>query len=46
MKYDVRGYRNLLMNYKKFFLCLMADVLAVLNTLLLALQKQGILINT
>ena len=41
---EVRGYRNLLMNHKVlFFICLMADMLKLLNTLSLALQKQGAL---
>ena len=42
---DIRGFRNLLMNYKMIFIiCLMEDILAILNTLSLALQKQGILL--
>ena len=42
---EARGVRNLLINNKMiFFICLMSDVLAVLNTLSLGMQKQGILL--
>ena len=42
---EVRGYRNLLMDHKVlFFICLMAGILKLLNTLSLALQKQGALL--
>ena len=38
---DIRGYRNMLMEHHIVFcLCLMTDILAVMNTLSLALQKQ------
>ena len=41
----VRGHRNLLMDHKAlFFICLMADILKLLNTLSLALQTQGALL--
>ena len=39
---DIRGYRNMLMEHRIVFcLCLMTDILAVMNTLSLVLQKQG-----
>ena len=42
---DIRGYRNMLMSHKLLFcICLMTDILAILNTLSLALQKQGVLL--
>ena len=42
---DIRGYRNMLMSRKLLFcICLMTDVLTILNTLSLALQKQGVLL--
>ena len=42
---EVRGYRNLLMDHKVlFFICLMVDILKLLNTLSLSLQKQGALL--
>ena len=42
---DIRGYRNMLMELHIIFcLCLMIDILVVMNTLSLALQKQGSLL--
>ena len=42
---DIRGYQNMLMEHHIVFcLCLMTDILAVMNTLSLALQKQGSLL--
>ena len=42
---DLRGYRNMLMEHRIIFcLCLTTDILAVMNTLSLALQKQGSLL--
>ena len=42
---DIRGCRNMLMSHKLLFcICLMTNILAILNTLSLALQKQGVLL--
>ena len=41
---DIRGYRNMLMEHLAFCLCLMTDILAVMDTLSLTLQKQGSLL--
>ena len=42
---DIRGYRNMLKEHRIVFcLCLTIDILAVMNTLSLALQKQGSLL--
>ena len=41
---EVRGYRNLLLQHKVLFcICFMTDILSIMNTLTLTLQKEGAL---